>query len=1057
MALDDNTNISFGFTNYAFGYGNSNQYNVYTLANGEQPAQRSITLNPSDGVGGNNIITPLRIFSKGIIYGVLNGTNGSSLVQNFPNFNGGNFIPLPPPPPYNASIDYVVSNSLGLHNVNIAIPYISAVASDGSLAESFIYEMVSTFNVPEYTNQNTTTHLGVLVWDLANVISHFNTAQAFVNNTFNGSGIQYDINTSATYSGTSINWGEKFNPIAINTNGWAVGCGLTAVDYYDYYDTNYQDGFYWLNYPINSIMSEYEYYSENNYDTEFIWGTWNEYSIPVYFGSQIWDGQFFHNLNGAPGSFDWASTSTNKGTGPVITNNDIAINLNNQNQVIVQGYDTNGMYFTNNYPNGTQYTAWQPNWNATEGYLWEEGAPVTYGGATLPGNATETTFNSTLTKTIQKQLRHIQPLLISNQKNPTQGTSYDPSIQIVTQSTNYSTNLNGTPENDLFKRDGAGSWTYYRIQPYPATTLISNWVSINSSGIIAGLGSTNNDGSSHALLMVPVELAVDANRDGNVVLLSEANLPTNQGLSLDTTTQQNPYRFWVNNDTTRSSFLSIDTATDLENFSRLWIDIGGLQDAIAAGTIQVGLQWGTVVSNSPSINIYPSADVAGSLSYLTNAAAATNQTSGTNNSAITGQAVGSGTFIIPTSYWSGLSASNHKKCFLFEGVAPGVGQLQIVFFDASGHQIGSGGSLWLNLMDIKQMYQRALVNGNQPPPYPYNYTSSQPPAVNMGYSIDNTDPAGGSGSFPFVPDPNEDKSNPTCIVFVHGFNMTYPQSDGYGQTLFKRFWQMGYKGRFASFRWPTYTGAIGTFNDCEYIAWYSGAALAQFVQSIGQNYTVDVIGHSLGNVVVGSALADNRMQINAYAMLHAAVSASCYSQTNSAYTVRSTASVPDTDSDFFTKSLGYTYHLGKINEQVTNEIVNFFDENDPVITAVWDANNAATKPNSLKGYGYYANPAVIAPDNIWKVILSSATNYRPVVFKYESMGYVDYSLTGTIGSNTGLAGSVSSQVSEDVFQESFINQLNAHSYEFLHALSDPNIFPFYENLMSQLGVKSIKF
>jgi hypothetical protein len=59
------------------------------------------------------------------------------------------------------------------------------------------------------------------------------------------------------------------------------------------------------------------------------------------------------------------------------------------------------------------------------------------------------------------------------------------------------------------------------------------------------------------------------------------------------------------------------------------------------------------------------------MSYLTSAENAKSQTTDIFNKAITGEAVGSNTWIIPKSYWDGLSADNHKKCFLFEGVTPG--------------------------------------------------------------------------------------------------------------------------------------------------------------------------------------------------------------------------------------------------------------------------------------------------------------------------------------------------------------------------------------------------
>src|SRR5277367_3981482 len=87
-----------------------------------------------------------------------------------------------------------------------------------------------------------------------------------------------------------------------------------------------------------------------------------------------------------------------------------------------------------------------------------------------------------------------------------------------------------------------------------------------------------------------------------------------------------------------------------------------------------------------------------------------------------------------------------------------------------------------------------------------------------------------------------------------------------------------YRGRFASYRWPTYGSgdtfwgytysAAGIYNDCEYVGWASGAALKQFVSDKMSGYNVDVMSHSLGSVVVGEALREG-MSVQYYAMSHA--------------------------------------------------------------------------------------------------------------------------------------------------------------------------------------------
>jgi len=247
----------------------------------------------------------------------------------------------------------------------------------------------------------------------------------------------------------------------------------------------------------------------------------------------------------------------------------------------------------------------------------------------------------------------------------------------------------------------------------------------------------------------------------------------------------------------------------------------------------------------------------------------------------------------------------------------------------------------------------------------------------MSYTINTAGEGGNSGTF--VPDPNEDTTNKTCIVFTHGFNQSDVSFTNYSETMFKRLWQLGYKGRFASYRWPTYgsgwspggytVSAIGIYNDCEYVAYNSAAPLKQFVQSLkASGYNVDMMSHSLGSAVVGEALREG-MTVQYYSMCHAAAPASLYSYGSSYYPITNPNSFSfDSDPDAGTRALayssyqgssalGYNGYFGQINANVTGgSIVNFYDETDSAITTWWSVNNLGFKPQPLYGgYGgqYY--------------------------------------------------------------------------------------------------------
>src|SRR5208282_1970335 len=110
-----------------------------------------------------------------------------------------------------------------------------------------------------------------------------------------------------------------------------------------------------------------------------------------------------------------------------------------------------------------------------------------------------------------------------------------------------------------------------------------------------------------------------------------------------------------------------------------------------------------------------------------------------------------------------------------------------------------------------------------------------------------------------------------AIVFVHGWRMSPDDTVSYSETMYKRLWWRGFTGRFIAIRWDTYydsvdyssAGQIGAainaylakYNDSEHNAWLTGPSLANYINSaIPAGYTRNLVAHSMGNVVAGSAL-----------------------------------------------------------------------------------------------------------------------------------------------------------------------------------------------------------
>ncbi|MEI6033433.1 MAG: hypothetical protein WCS65_04010, partial [Verrucomicrobiae bacterium] len=458
-----------------------------------------------------------------------------------------------------------------------------------------------------------------------------------------------------------------------------------------------------------------------------------------------------------------------------------------------------------------------------------------------------------------------------------------------------------------------------------------------------------------AYSLLAMDLAVDANRDGVVEF------------GADRTSAESPFRFWVNDDqdssfgtTEGENFIDgevtpvcvpdcnnnqIEAKRDLEDFTRLWIHIGAFYQELqnANGKLQVGLKWKNTSGASPAIKVYSSADPDGATSYLTNDTAAGAQiVPGINTTTGYGVSLGevkeSGEpFIFKKEFWAGYSESNPKKCLIFEGSGEGKGQLCLTILDGDGKEFGEGPGVWLDLKDIKKMYQSS--DGDM---------------------------------FAGAP-PGEAEQT---VVSVHGWNMSQDGSRNYAETMFKRLWHRGFKGRFAYFRWNTYwitaTDVIGTlttqyfanYNNSEYIAWTQGApALKSFVESLPYE-SKNIAGHSMGNIVVGEAMRLG-MQVSNYALMQPAVPAACYDEREvlkqtSTYqhsflgvnvTMWDEAS-PDDDPDASTRNMAYPGMLKDIGQN--GNLVLFYLPNDAATSYAWELNNDLTKPSgTLSGQFRY--------------------------------------------------------------------------------------------------------
>jgi len=273
--------------------------------------------------------------------------------------------------------------------------------------------------------------------------------------------------------------------------------------------------------------------------------------------------------------------------------------------------------------------------------------------------------------------------------------------------------------------------------------------------------------------------------------------------------------------------------------------------------------------------------------------------------------------------------------------------------------------------------------------------------------------------------------------------------------VFKRLWHLGYKGRFAALRWPTFyggpdegddnlpgdAGGLFTYNDSEYRAWKSGESLKQYVNQLPSGYARNIAAHSMGNFVTGEALRSG-MAVQNYAMLNAAVSASCYD--NNPELRQWDYSTPNTDSDSGIRNLAYAAKFDALN---TN-IINFYLTNDSATLGAWNLNNSTFKPQwyQPENTGYEYRPTW-EPDSRLRITFVLSLP-RHLVDAHEAMPYACQSLTYTAGAEHRTNGSIDDKVNMDaLFQFG-----TEHGAQWDRRIQQTGVLDFYQKLLLKFDI-----
>jgi hypothetical protein len=538
-----------------------------------------------------------------------------------------------------------------------------------------------------------------------------------------------------------------------------------------------------------------------------------------------------------------------------------------------------------------------------------------------------------------------------------------------------------------------------------------------------------------ARVLLPADIAVDNDRNGLVEFES------------DKTASDRSFRFWINDDhdhgedhddmtgEANCSESLINGIRDLEDLIQLKFRISQeIIDLAREGNAQLGFKWTEITQGAPSIRVWSASPNMDRPDFLSNRDIAIQVAQENNAHGASARLIsGGGSVWLRGDLMD--DATGDTVNLLMEGVSVGAGKL--TFMVKIGEEESEGGSIDVKLLKVRQMYERGKIPLDAPD-VPDPWDNPNPPPLTWTW-----DP----WNWPPDIDPNADEQT---IVFVHGWRMTYDEYIQWADITFKRLWQVGFKGRFYSFRWPTYHGdnngpnpadgyAPGgtTFNPSEYRAWLSGPAFANFVNGLPNADARYLLAHSLGNGVCGSALRSD-MQVTRYAMCNAAVAAMAYDGTLAPDDPYQT---PDTDPDFGTRQ---TFGLANKFNPVGTEIVSFGLPNDAALDK-WSANNSLCKPQVfLDGTYYFYSAANVAGTKLkylsWNPIPRFITSVP------EAMSYVTASRTLAAGARLNTAGSVLSTV--DMREYDFGT---AHSAQWVYPLQ--KTYLFWRKAAQELEVK----
>lgn len=402
---------------------------------------------------------------------------------------------------------------------------------------------------------------------------------------------------------------------------------------------------------------------------------------------------------------------------------------------------------------------------------------------------------------------------------------------------------------------------------------IEDAVDINNEGLIAALAEDAVDGTDQVKLLIPVDIVPDFNRDGNITAADSGKI-----------TESEPYRFWVNDDDdTAESDVADDSSTptpdsadnvvksmrDLIDFFPLFLDIKQLIAVLSPD------EYDYVLSQADSaVNVIPTDLEADSDSYASvgsylrdeSAAGVFVSTQGPADSPYmvknrVTQVPAAGKKLEPQWLKDGL-LEGKRRVLLVEGKQSTIEALTLRVFKINTTQQLAKIEFPLSLKLAKTMYRW----------------------LNLRAEVDGQELAGGGSNMAEPTNWPDRLTNGKVFAFVHGYNVNEKNARTWGNEVMKRLFWAGSRAKFVMVTWRGNQGQL--FPDLEHHGptadyWVNATNAFKTAPHLKQQLSLPgnklyIAGHSLGNMVVSSAIKDQNLSVERYYMVNAAVPAEAY-------------------------------------------------------------------------------------------------------------------------------------------------------------------------------------